>query len=67
MAKKYKLDVARDVDPDGDYGFVLNLDWGWRFSNEVVHTRGYDTMAEVRKAARQDVIPCDCDSCKAQK
>lgn len=63
--KLYKLDVARDVDADGDLGFVLNLWWGWRFDDDLVHTRGYDTMREVRLAAKQDVIPCACSDCLA--
>lgn len=70
MWKRYKLDVRRDVDLDGDPsdggGYVLNLIAGWRFCDEVVHTRGYDTMREVRAAARDDVIPCDCAQCKRE-
>jgi len=67
---KYKLNVARDVDVDGCPGdgwggYILNLPNGFRFSNEIVHTRGYDTMREVREAAKRDVIPCACQSCKA--
>ena len=68
---KYKLDVARDVDVDGG-GFsgpetyMLCLPFGFRFTSEIVHTRGFDTMKELRAAAKQDVIPCDCDECKAR-
>ena len=61
---KYKLNVARDVDPDGDSGYILNLPDGFRFYDEIVHTRGYDTMQELRKAAREDTTQCDCNSCK---
>jgi hypothetical protein len=60
---KYKLDINRDVDPDGDVGFILNLPRGFRFYDEIVHVRGYDTLAEVRTASKQDVIPCDCKEC----
>jgi hypothetical protein len=69
---KYKLDVARDVDVDGG-GFsgpetyMLHLPFGFRFTSEIVHTRGFDTMKELRAAAKQDVIPCDCASCAAKE
>jgi len=61
---KYKLNVARDVDPDGDTGFILNLPNGFRFYDDLVHTRGYDTMTELKQSAIRDVIPCDCKECK---
>ena len=61
--KKYKLDVKRDVDPDGDDGFILCLPYGWRFYDDLVHVRGYDTMKELRQAVKIEVIPCDCDEC----
>jgi hypothetical protein len=60
---KYKLNVFRDVDTDEDEGPILNLPAGYRFSDEVVHTRGYDTMKELRQAAKDDVIPCSCKEC----
>lgn len=63
MTKKYKLNVARDVDPDGDEGFILNLPYGFRFYDDIVHTRGYDKMSEVRYSAKNDVVPCDCNDC----
>ena len=69
---KYKLDVARDVDVDGG-GFsgpetyMLHLPFGWRFYDDIVHVRGYDTMKELRAAAKQDVIPCDCARCAAKE
>ena len=33
--KRYKLDVKRDVDPDGD-SFMLCLPYGWRFYDDLV-------------------------------
>jgi hypothetical protein len=60
---KYKLDINRDVDSDGD-AYMLWLPFGYRFSDDLVHTRGFDTMQEVRDAAKNDVISCDCDDCK---
>jgi hypothetical protein len=66
---KYKLNLSRDVDVDGDPsnpdGYVLCLPFGFRFTSEVVHTRGFDNMKELRAAAKQDVIPCDCAECAA--
>jgi hypothetical protein len=66
---KYKLDLSRDVDVDGDPsnpdGYVLCLPFGFRFTSEVVHTRGFDNMKELRAAAKQDVIPCNCAECAA--
>lgn len=63
---KYKLDVARDVDVDG-YGdkvsYILNLPNGFRFYDDMVHIRGYDTMTELRLSAKNDTIPCNCASC----
>ena len=71
---KYKLDVKRDVDVDGypEDGegmgtYMLNLPYGFRFSDDLVHVRGYDTMAEVRLAAKRDVIPCNCEQCLKEK
>jgi hypothetical protein len=61
---KYKLDVENDVDDDGGEGFVLNLRYGFRFSDDIVHVRGYDTMKELRESVKNDVIPCDCEDCK---
>jgi hypothetical protein len=64
---KYKLNVSRDVDPDGDMGFVLNLPYGFRFSDDLVHVRGYDSMKELKQSVKDDVIPCDCKDCLAYK
>ena len=62
MTNKYKLDVKRDVDVEDD-GYILNLPRGWRFDDDMVHTRGYDTMRELRQAVKTDVIPCACSDC----
>ena len=67
---KYKLNVARDVDVDGygdEAGYILNLPFGFRFYDDQVHVRGYDSMREVRQAAREDVVACDCAECEARK
>ena len=61
----YKLNVDKDVDVSGDgETYMLWLPFGYRFSDDLVHTRGFDTMQEVRDAAKNDVISCDCDDCK---
>ena len=60
---KYILDIKRDVDPDGE-AYFLWLPHGFRFSDDLVHVRGFDTIAEIRKAAKTDVIQCDCKDCK---
>lgn len=60
---KYKLNKSRDVDTDGDEGYILNLPNGYRFDDEVVHTRGFDTMKELRAAIKTNVIPCNCKGC----
>jgi len=52
---KYKLNIVRDVDSDGDTGFILNLPNGFRFYDDIVHTRGYDTMQELKQSAKDDV------------
>jgi len=65
--KKYKLDVANDVDVDGygdDVAYILNLPHGFRFSSEIVHVRGYDTMKELRASIKTDVVTCDCSDCR---
>lgn len=64
---KYKLDVKRDVDEDEGGGLMLWLPFGFRFYDDLVHTRGFDTMRELRQAAEQDVVPCDCPECAAKK
>jgi hypothetical protein len=63
---KYKLDVKNDVDVDGygdEVSYILNLPYGFRFYDDLVHVRGYDTMKELRQSAKDDVIACDCKDC----
>jgi len=71
MQKKYKLDVANHVDVDGwhedEITYVLNLPYGYRFSDDIVHVRGFDTMIELRMSAKNDVVPCKCTSCVNRK
>ena len=66
---KYKLNIKRDVDVCtsmfSDYtDYMLNLPDGFRFYDEIVHVRGFNSMAELKLAAKNDVIPCDCKACK---
>jgi hypothetical protein len=62
---KYKLDIKRDVDPDGDCGFILNTPRWFRMYDDYVHVRGFDTMQELKEWVKMGgVIPCDCDDCK---
>jgi len=66
---KYKLNVKRDVDVCTSRfsdltDYMLNLPYGFRFDDEVVHVRGYDSMAELKASAKNDVVPCNCQSCK---
>lgn len=67
---KYKLDVTRDVDVCHSMfsdctDYMLNLPNGFRFSDEVVHIRGFDSMADLRQAAKNDVVPCNCKQCNS--
>ena len=59
---KYKLNISNDVDADGD-GYMLWLPFGFRFSDDLVHVRCFDTIAEIKQAAKNDVISCDCEDC----
>jgi hypothetical protein len=63
---KYKLDVARDVDSHPD-GYMLCLPFGYRFYDDLVHTRGFDTLKELRESAKNDVIVCNCHECIKNK
>lgn len=68
---KYKLNVAVDVDVAGEWtdqpDYILNLPYGFRFADDLVHVRGYDSMKELKASAKADVIPCDCVDCVANK
>ena len=66
---KYKLNVKNDVDVctsrfSDDTDYLLHLPYGFRFSDEVVHIRGFDSMKELKEASKKDVVPCDCQNCK---
>jgi hypothetical protein len=63
---KYKLNLKRDVDAHPD-GYMLCLPFGYRFYDDLVHTRGYDTIKELRDAAKTDVIVCTCHDCIKNK
>jgi hypothetical protein len=61
---KYKFDMA-DIDVFEENDILLTLPYGYRFSDDLVHVRGYDTIAEIKQSIKRgDVIPCDCDACK---
>ena len=67
----YKLNIKKDVDItpawDGGNEYFLWLPFGYRFSDDLVHCRGFDTLAEVKQAAKNDVIDCDCAECASHK
>ena len=65
----YKLNAARDIDRDEPGVYILNLPKGWRFDEPSTpdnrsHTRGYDSIKELREDIKQNVIACDCRQCK---
>jgi hypothetical protein len=67
---KYKLNVKRDVDIEkNDFGtdYILTLPYGWRFDDEIVHVRGYDSLKELRDSVKTDVIVCGCQECVKNK
>ena len=59
--------TAGDVALDLACGGILNLPRGYRFSDEIVHVRGYDTFKQLMDSAAQDVIKCNCSDCKRKK
>jgi len=67
----YKLNIKNDVDItpawDGGNEYFLWLPFGYRFSDDLVHCRGFDTLAEVKQSAKNDVIECDCAECASHK
>ena len=62
--KRFKLDFKQDVESCED-GYIVVLPYGWRWNDDVVHTRGFDTLKEIRAAIKTDVEICDCDECVA--
>jgi 23S rRNA G2445 N2-methylase RlmL len=61
----YKLNVSRDVDTDEPDVFILNLPYGFRFADSPTpeHTRGYDSMRELKTDIKGNIVSCDCESC----
>jgi hypothetical protein len=63
----YKLNIKRDVEItptwDDQKEYFLWLPFGYRFSDDLVHCRGYDTYTELKKSAKNDVIECECGEC----
>lgn len=61
---KYKLNISRDVDTDEPDNFILNLPYGFRFYDDIVHVKGFDSIREIRAAIKNgEVVPCDCNEC----
>jgi len=61
---KYKI-RPQDIDRDEPGVFILNLPDGFQFSTDPgCHTRGFDSMKELRDEVKWAVIPCDCPECK---
>lgn len=62
---KYKLNVQRDVDFDTEDSMMLFLPKGFRFYDEIVHCRGFSSIAEIKLAIKnKEVVECDCEECK---
>ena len=63
----YKLNIKNDVDKgSGENDYLLWLPYGYRFSDDLVHCLGFDTLAEIKRAAKNDVIDCDCVECASR-
>ena len=61
---KYKFNMA-DVDVLDDGDIMVTLPYGFRWYDDLVHVRGFDTIAEIKQSIKRgEVIPCDCQSCK---
>jgi hypothetical protein len=61
---KYKLNLARDVDKDSETEYMLFLPKGFRFYDDIVHCRGFDSIAEIKRAVKNnEVVPCNCYEC----
>jgi hypothetical protein len=63
----YKLNIERDVDMSSGMSdqvdYILNLPDGFRFIDDLVHVRGYDSLKELKAGAKNDTIPCNCLEC----
>ena len=67
---KYRLNIKRDVDVEqGTFSndYILTLPYGWRFEDDLVPVRGYDSREELQESAKTDVIVCDCHECVKNK
>lgn len=62
--KRLKLDFKQDVD-ECENGYMVFLPYGWRWCDDIVHVRGFDTLKELRAAIKTDVETCDCRECVA--
>jgi hypothetical protein len=69
MKPEYKLNIKNDLCINKDFQFyltplyILKLPKGFRFYDEIIHIRGYDSMVELKKSAKRDVVPCNCNEC----
>lgn len=63
---KYKLNLQRDVDTDEPGVLILNLPAGFRFYDDEVHVRGFESKAELLDAVKWQVIPCSCKQCQKE-
>jgi hypothetical protein len=63
---KYKLNIKRDVEVFDDDNYLFTLPYGFRFYDDIVHTKGFDSIREIKYAIwNGEVVPCDCDDCVA--
>ena len=46
----YKLDVERDVDPDGSGGYILNQELRYAFKNDVIECDCKQCQTELAEA-----------------
>ena len=60
---KYKLNVQRDVDISQAFDltdYILNLPKGFCFVYEGTHVQGFDSMADLKKSIKLEVVECNC-------
>lgn len=68
--KRYKLNIERDVDFDEPNTLILNLPKGYRFDvdffdpRNASHVQAFDSLAELKEAIAEYVIPCECNCCR---